>query len=64
VEGYGPIPGLNGISREAVQARLLSDKKTVHGRVHFVLPTAIGAVEVRSGIPDAHVRKAIEQAMA
>ena len=64
VEGYGPIPGLNGVSQEAVQSRLLSDKKTVHGRVHFVLPTAIGTVEVRSGIPDALVRKAIERAMA
>ena len=64
VESYGPIPPLNGISVDALQTRLLSDKKTVHGRVHFVLPTAIGTVEVRSGIAESHVRKAIEQAMA
>jgi 3-dehydroquinate synthase len=64
VEGYGPIPPLSGVSGDSVQSRLLSDKKTVHGRVHFVLPTAVGTVEVRTGIPDAHVRRAIEQAMA
>jgi 3-dehydroquinate synthase len=64
VESYGPIPALNGIAAGALQARLLSDKKTVHGRIHFVLPAAIGKVEVRSGIPETNVRKAIEQAMA
>jgi 3-dehydroquinate synthase len=64
VEAYGPIPTLTGVSLDAIQSRLLSDKKTVHGRVHFVLPTEIGKVEVRSGISAAHVRKAIEQAAA
>lgn len=64
VDAYGPIPPLTGISIDAIQSRLLADKKTVHGRVHFVLPTAIGTVEVRTGIPSAHVRKAIEQAFA
>jgi 3-dehydroquinate synthase len=64
VEAYGPIPALNGVSIDALQARLLSDKKTVRGRIHFVLPTAVGTVEVRSGIADSHVRKAIEQAVA
>ncbi len=60
---YGPIPPLDGISPSALQSRLTADKKTVHGRVHFVLPTAIGMVEVRSGIGDVHVRTAIEKAM-
>jgi 3-dehydroquinate synthase len=64
IEAYGPIPALDRISVEALQGRLLSDKKTIHGRVHFVLPTEIGKVEVRSGIPEANVRKAIEQALA
>jgi 3-dehydroquinate synthase len=64
IDAYGPIPPVAGISIDALQSRLLSDKKTVHGRVHFVLPTALGAVEVRSGISAAHVRKAVEQAMA
>jgi 3-dehydroquinate synthase len=64
IEAYGPIPSLEGISVEALQSRLLSDKKTVHGRIHFVLPAQIGVVEVRSGIAERHVRKAMELAMA
>jgi 3-dehydroquinate synthase len=63
VEAYGPIPLLDGISAEALQGRLTADKKTVHGKVHFVLPTAIGTVEVRSGIDPALVRAAIEKAL-
>jgi 3-dehydroquinate synthase len=63
IEAYGPIPALDGIGAEAIQSRLAADKKTVHGRVHFVLPTAIGAVEVRSGVAEAHVRAAIERAL-
>jgi 3-dehydroquinate synthase len=64
VDAYGPIPALDGVSIDALQARLLSDKKTVRGHIHFVLPTAVGTVEVRSGVANAHVRKAIEQAVA
>jgi 3-dehydroquinate synthase len=64
VGAYGPIPLLTGISVDAIQTRLLSDKKTVHGNVHFVLPTAVGTVEVRSGISATHVRQAIGQALA
>jgi 3-dehydroquinate synthase len=63
IESYGPIPPVDGISAAALQARLTADKKTVHGRVHFVLPTGIGTVEVRSGIADAHVRASIEKAL-
>ena len=36
----GPIPSLDGIRPEALQARLVSDKKTIQGKVHFVLPEA------------------------
>jgi 3-dehydroquinate synthase len=63
VDGYGPIPGLEGIPAEALQERLLHDKKTVKGKVHFVLPAGIGRVEVRTGIDETRVRAAIEQAL-
>jgi 3-dehydroquinate synthase len=64
IESYGAIPGLDGISVDALQRRLTADKKTVRGKVHFVLPVAIGKVEVVSGISEKHVTSAIEQAMA
>jgi 3-dehydroquinate synthase len=61
---YGPIPSLDGITAEALGARLGSDKKTVQGRVHFVLPDRIGHVVVRSGIDQAAVLRAIRTALA
>ena len=63
IESYGPIPSLAGISAEALHARLINDKKTIQGKVHFVLPTGIGKVTVVSDLPEQAVRNAIEQAL-
>ncbi|MCW5965570.1 MAG: 3-dehydroquinate synthase [Bryobacterales bacterium] len=60
---YGPIPSLAGVEPPALLARLVSDKKTVHGNVHFVLPSRIGEVEVRGDVPLDAVRWATEQAL-
>jgi 3-dehydroquinate synthase len=60
---YGPIPELEGIAAEALVARTLSDKKTVGGKVHFVLPDRIGHVVVRSGIAEARVLAATRAAL-
>ncbi len=61
---YGPIPKLTGISAERLVARTNSDKKTVHGKVHFVLPDRIGHVKIVSGIEPALVQRAVEAALA
>jgi 3-dehydroquinate synthase len=61
---YGPIPPLDGISAENLHARLVHDKKTVHGNVHFVLPVRIGEVVVVSGVDEKLVREAIRSALA
>jgi 3-dehydroquinate synthase len=61
---YGPIPGLEGISAERLLARLASDKKTIQGRVNFVLPEHIGGVRIVSGIQDSTALAAIRAAMA
>jgi 3-dehydroquinate synthase len=63
VQAYGPIPPLDGIEPERLVARLASDKKTLQGKVHFVLPVRIGAVKVLSGIPETRVIAAIEWAL-
>lgn len=63
VTAYGPIPRLDGIQAPRLAARLRSDKKTIQGKVHFVLPTKIGAVEVVSGIDDRLVLESIEAAL-
>jgi 3-dehydroquinate synthase len=41
--------------------RLTADKKTRGGRVHFVLPVDIGKVEVADNVPEAAVRRALEE---
>jgi 3-dehydroquinate synthase len=63
VAAYGPIPGLEGISGEAIQNRLLRDKKTIQSRIHFVLPVRVGEVVVRADVPPEAVASAIDQAL-
>lgn len=60
---YGSIPSLDGIAAERLAARLKSDKKTVQGKVHFVLPTKIGEVAIVSGVDDKLVLEAIDMAL-
>ena len=57
---YGPIPSLEGVEVERLLGRLGGDKKTIGGRVHFVLPTEIGTVKVVSDIDSSLIREAAE----
>ena len=63
VAKYGPIPALDGIPAERLAARLKNDKKTIQGKVHFVLPIKVGEVTVISGVDDALVLESIEMAL-
>jgi 3-dehydroquinate synthase len=64
IDIYGPLPEVKDISPDRLLGRLGSDKKTLQGKVHFVLPTEIGAVKVVAGIDPAMVRTAITDAFA
>jgi 3-dehydroquinate synthase len=61
---YGPIPPLSGIAATALAARLGADKKTLQGKVHFVLPVRIGEVSIVSGIGDSVVIESIKAVLA
>ncbi len=63
VRSYGPFPTLEGIRAERLMARLVKDKKTIQGSVHFVLATGIGSTEVVSGIEEPLVREAVEASL-
>jgi 3-dehydroquinate synthase len=63
VEHYGPIPSLEGIPAKNLAVRLVSDKKTVQGKIHFVLPYKIGDVKIMSGVDPAVVLESIESAL-
>ena len=63
VDSYGPIPPITGIEPKQLAARLQSDKKTMEGKVHFVLPVHIGEVRVVSGVPEPAILAAIEESL-
>jgi 3-dehydroquinate synthase len=60
---YGPLPAIHDLNPDRLMARLASDKKTLQGKVHFVLPTAIGAVTVMNGIDPALMRQATTEVL-
>jgi 3-dehydroquinate synthase len=64
LDRYGPIPDVCGIPAAALESRLVHDKKTIQANVHFVLPTRIGEVVVKSGVPREAVFQAIDRALA
>ncbi len=64
INSYGPFPPLSRIDPARLAARLKSDKKTVKGKIHFVLPERIGSVKIRADIDEHSVLAAIEKALA
>jgi 3-dehydroquinate synthase len=60
VLGLGRLPRIS-VRRGNILNRLRADKKTQDGIVHFVLPTAIGTVEVFSDVPEKVVLDAVEE---
>ena len=63
VLAYGPLPGVEVRSR-AIVRRLGADKKTVDGVAHFVLPRAIGRVEIAANVPERVVIRAVDELRA
>lgn len=63
IRGYGPLPNAKNLDADRLIARLASDKKTVQGKVHFVLPTAIGETKIVSGIESQAIRRAIVESL-
>jgi len=60
VDRLGPRPRVSDLPLVRVLAALKRDKKVRHGRVHFVLPTAVGRVVVRPDVEDADLRRAVQ----
>jgi 3-dehydroquinate synthase len=60
---FGPLPSASGLDADRLLERLGKDKKTLGGKVHFVLPTSIGQVKIVSGVETSAIRKAIEETL-
>ncbi|MEO8024860.1 MAG: 3-dehydroquinate synthase [Bryobacteraceae bacterium] len=63
IASYGPLPQLNGIRAGSLASLMLHDKKTVKGKVHFVLTPRVGETKIVSGIPESVILDAIEAAI-
>lgn len=63
IRSYGPLPEAGDIDPAHLIDRLGGDKKTIHGKVHFVLPTKIGEVVVKAGISEHLIRQAILESL-
>lgn len=60
VLAYAPLPKVEPRGKKILN-RLRSDKKTLDGVVHFVLPLEIGRVEVVPDVPERAVMQAIDE---
>jgi 3-dehydroquinate synthase len=59
VDHVGPRPRVSDLPAAAVLAALARDKKARAGRVPFVLPVAVGRVEIRDDVARAEVVRAL-----
>jgi 3-dehydroquinate synthase len=59
IRSYGPIPSIADLSPENLMGRLAKDKKTLGGKVHFVLATGVGAVKIVSGVDPSQIEQAM-----
>jgi 3-dehydroquinate synthase len=59
IRSYGPIPPVSDLEPERLIARLAKDKKTLGGKIHFVLATGIGTVKIVSDVDPSQVKQAI-----
>ena len=60
---YGPLPSAANLDPKRLIGRLETDKKTVKGNVHFVLPVAIGEAKIVSGVNPTYIRQAIQETL-
>jgi 3-dehydroquinate synthase len=60
VLAYAPLPRVSARGKRIVH-RMMSDKKTLDGIVHFVLPCEIGRVEVVPDVPQRAVIQAVDE---
>jgi 3-dehydroquinate synthase len=61
IASLGPLPPIADISSSQMIEAMQHDKKVVAGRLHFVLPTAIGATTIVDDVTEKEIRAALRQ---
>jgi 3-dehydroquinate synthase len=59
IASLGPLPPIGDIPIVAVLDAMKHDKKMVAGRLHYVLPTAIGATAIVDDVTEKELKKAL-----
>jgi len=61
VASLGPLPPISDLSASQMLEAMQHDKKVVAGRLHFVLPTTIGATAIVDDVSEKELRAALKQ---
>jgi 3-dehydroquinate synthase len=59
IASLGPLPPIVDLSAAGILEAMQHDKKVVAGRLHFVLPTAIGATAIVDDVKERELRAAL-----
>lgn len=59
LDGMGPLPSLAGVPAATCLDAMSRDKKVVAGRLHFVLPTAMGATTIVDDVTRRELRRVL-----
>ena len=59
IASLGPLPPIGDIATSDVLEAMMHDKKMVAGRLHYVLPTAIGATTIVDDVSEKELKKAL-----
>ena len=61
IASLGPLPPIADISAGEVIDAMRHDKKMVGGRLHFVLPTSVGATTIVDDVTEKEIKKTLER---
>jgi 3-dehydroquinate synthase len=61
IASLGPLPPVADLPAEQIPEAMQHDKKVIAGRLHFVLPTAIGATAIVDDVTEKEIRAALKQ---
>jgi len=60
VAQLGPLPSVSNLSTASIVESVRRDKKVLHGKLHVVLPTAIGKTEIVNDVTEREIVRALK----
>ncbi|HWW86185.1 MAG TPA: 3-dehydroquinate synthase [Vicinamibacterales bacterium] len=61
IASLGPLPPIADVPTTEILEAIQHDKKTIAGRLHFVLPTAVGAATIVDDVVEKELRTALKR---